>query len=92
MNNLLGRILVKHFAERGVLRFGFVEILRLDGLTKLLQSCLELRFCRTIACTALEGLAMALFGTLNIWHFTTPECGLISIIPVTRAAYDAKNS
>lgn len=35
---------------------------------------------------------MALFSTLNIWHFTTPECDLNTIIPGTGAAYDAKNS
>jgi hypothetical protein len=29
-----------------------------------------MRLGRTVACSALEGLAMALFGTLDIWHFT----------------------
>ncbi len=83
MNDLLGGVLIEHLAECGVLCFSFVKILGFDRFTKLLQRGLELRFCGTIACSALEGLAMALFSTLNIWHFTTPEFGLNTIIPVT---------
>ena len=91
MNDFFGSGLVQHFAISRVLGLGFVEVLGIDGFTKLFQSGFELRLGRTIACSALEGLAMALFGTLNIWHFTTPECDLNTIIPDTGATYDAKN-
>lgn len=91
MNDLFCCGLIKHFAVFGVLSLGFIEFLRVNGFTKLFQCSFELRLGRTIACSALEGLAMALFSTLNIWHFTTPECDLNTIIPRTGAAYDAKN-
>ena len=70
VNNLLGGCLIQQLAQVVVLNLGFVKFLGFDGFSQLFHGCLEMRLGRTVACSALEGLAMALFGTLDIWHFT----------------------